>query len=389
MSVRHPLSAIAVAGLLAACSSLSGESLASPAPANAGNIHGLPFTRAPFVLTPIADFDDPWAIAFIPGTAFALITEKSGRLMLWQPDGEVSAIAGVPAVAVGDDGGLGDVVLHPDFAANRLVYLSWAEQGAGGKGAVVGRARLSDDMTRLEGLQTIWRQVPFVSGWGHFGHRIAFGPDGMLYISSGERQKFAPAQDLDSNLGKVLRLTDSGAAPPDNPFAAAGAVRSQIWSLGHRNPLGLAFAEDGRLWELEMGPEGGDELNLIQRGANYGYPAVSNGDHYDGRDIPDHASGDGFVAPQLWWNPAISPAGLMIYSGDIFPAWRGNAFIAALGGTALIRVELDGGSARQLDRWDMGFRVRAVAQGSDGAIWLLGDGGNRGEGRLYRLAPRP
>jgi glucose/arabinose dehydrogenase len=240
----------------------------------------------------------------------------------------------------------------------------------------------------LEGLEIIWRQTPKVDGNGHFGHRIAFGPDGMLYISSGERQKFTPAQDMAQNLGKVIRLTDSGAVPDDNPFVADGGVAAQIWSLGHRNPLGLAFDGDGRLWELEMGPAGGDELNLVTRGGNYGYPLVSNGNHYDGRDIPDHSASDGFVAPRLWWNPAISPGGMMVYRGSTFPDWRGDALIAALGGTGLVHIDLDGDTARQANRWNVEFRVRAVAEDPSGGVWLLEDGGRTGEGRLYRLVPR-
>jgi aldose sugar dehydrogenase len=386
---RLPIAAIASGALLSACSAI-GQS-GTPTRQSADNIASaatVPLAQAPFTLTQIADFDDPWAIAFLPDSPFALVTEQSGKLMLWESGGEVREIAGVPKVSYAGQGGLGDVVLHPEFAVNRMVYLSWAEEGTGGKGAAVGRGRLSDDGAHLENFQTIWRATPFVSGNGHFGHRIAFGPDGMLYIATGDRQKFDPAQDMDADLGKVLRLTDAGGIPSDNPFYDQGRVRAQIWSLGHRNPLGIDFDGDGRLWVVEMGPAGGDELNLVQRAGNYGYPAVSNGDHYDGRDIPDHGPGDGFVAPALWWNPAMSPGGMEIYSGAAFPAWRGDAFIAALGGTALIRVDLNGATARHGDRWDVGFRVRAVEQGNDGSLWLLEDGGSNGQGRLYRLAPR-
>ena len=375
-----------------------GEAGVAPAPAptgsaptasvNAGALIATPLADAPFTLAEAADFDVPWAIAFLPGTAQALVTERSGALKLWQPGQPIRVVGGTPAVSFAGQGGLGDVVLHPQFANNRLVYLSWAEDGDGGKGAAVGRARLSDDMSRLENFEVIWRQNPKVSGDGHFAHRIAFGPDGMLYISSGDRQKFTPAQDMDQNLGKILRLTDTGAIPADNPWVSAGGVRAQIWSLGHRNPLGIAFDADGRLWETEMGPEGGDELNLIQRGGNYGYPNVSNGSHYGGADIPDHAAGDGYIAPLVWWTPVISPGGLMIYSGAQFPTWRGDAFIPALSGQGLVRIDLDGVSARPGDRWGFGFRVRAVAQGPEGGLWVLEDGGSNGQGRLFRLTPK-
>lgn len=378
----------AAALLLGACSaSIGGASGVSGGAGNAGTIEAAALASAPFTLRAIADFDDPWAMTFLPDGS-ALLTEQDGRLLHWREGGAAQPVSGTPAVAYAGQGGFGDVVLHPDFAHNRLVYLSWAAEGPGGKGAVVGRARLSDDGTGLEGLAEIWRQQPFVSGNGHFGHRIAFGGDGKLYISSGERQKFDPAQDMASNLGKIVRLNDDGSIPADNPFASAGGVRAQIWTWGHRNPLGLAFDGAGQLWEIEMGPAGGDELNRITRGANYGYPRVSNGDHYDGRDIPDHAAGDGFAPPALWWNPSISPGGLTFYDGGAFPAWRGSAFIPALGGTALVRVAFDGNGARQADRWDMGFRLRAVVAGPAGSLYLLADGGNQGDGKLYRLQPR-
>lgn len=344
----------------------------------------------PFETTVIADFDEPWAMTFIPGSNQALITEKKGKLLLWESEGEVVEVTGVPNIAYGGQGGLGDVILHPDFANNKYVYLSYAEAGEGGFGAAVARGKL--DMTgeklALTGIQVIWRQEPKVSGKGHYGHRLAFGPDGMLYISSGERQKFDPAQDLNQNLGKIVRLTDGGMVPSDNPFYDQGRVKSQVWSYGHRNPLGLTFDAQGRLWNQEMGPAGGDELNLVKKAANYGYPKVSNGDHYDGRNIPDHTAGDGFEAPKLFWNPSISPGGLMIYSGDLFEDWKGNAFLGGLGSTSLVRVKLDGENASKADQWNMDARIREVEQGPDGAIWLLEDGGNGSEGRLLKLTPK-
>ena len=346
----------------------------------------------PFETTVIADFDEPWAMAFIPGTPYALITEKKGKLKLWESEGAVVDVEGVPTVAYGGQGGLGDVILHPDFANNGYVYLSFAEAGEGGFGAAVARGKLDLKAAKptLTDVQVIWRQEPKVSGQGHYGHRMAFGPDGMLYISSGERQKFQPAQDLNQNLGKIVRLTDGGMVPSDNPFYDQGRVKSQIWSYGHRNPLGIAFDAKGRLWNQEMGPEGGDELNLVKKAANYGYPKVSNGRNYGAAtdDLPDHAPGDGFEAPKVFWNPAISPGGLMIYSGDMFKAWKGSAFIGGLGAKALVRVKLDGENATKADQWDMGARIREVEQGPDGAIWLLEDQRAGSEGRLLKLTPK-
>lgn len=341
----------------------------------------------PFTISEVASFNEPWAMVFLPDGR-GLVTEKAGKLWLW--DGKTTAtkpVSGVPSVSYGGQGGFGDVILHPQFATNRFVYLSWAEAGEGGAGAAVGRAKWVEDEqgARLDGLTVIWRQSPKVSGKGHFGHRLVFDSDGKLFISSGERQKFDPAQDKAANLGKIIRLNDDGSIPADNPFANQGGVAAQIWSLGQRNPLGLAVAKDGRLWETEMGPKGGDELNLIKRGSNYGYPKASNGSHYDGRDIPDHAAGDGFEAPKTFWNPSISPGSLMIYSGSLFKGWKGDAFIGALGGQALIRVDLDGEKATMAENWPMKTRIREVEQGPDGAIWLLEDGE---DGRLMKLSPK-
>lgn len=346
----------------------------------------------PFETTVVADFDEPWAMTFIPGTRYALVTEKKGKLKLWENEGAVIDVEGVPTVAYGGQGGLGDVILHPDFANNGYVYLSYAEAGEGGFGAAVARGKLDLKAAKpaLTDVQVIWRQEPKVSGQGHYGHRMAFGPDGMLYISSGERQKFQPAQDLNQNLGKIVRLTDGGMVPSDNPFYDQGRVKSQIWSYGHRNPLGIAFDAQGRLWNQEMGPEGGDELNLVKKAANYGYPKASNGRNYGAAtdDLPDHAPGDGFEAPKVFWNPAISPGGLMIYSGDLFKDWKGSAFIGGLGAKALVRVKLDGESATKADQWDMGARIREVEQGPDGAIWVLEDQRAGSEGRLLKITPK-
>lgn len=369
---------------VAACQSATSEA----APSTSGD--------KPFETAVVADFEEPWAMTFLPGsgvpvTDTALVTEKSGKLLLVDTKtGKSTPVSGVPSVAYGGQGGLGDVIVHPDFAGNRFVYLSYAEAGEGGYGAAVARGKLeiTGDKAALTDLQVIYRQEPKVSGQGHYGHRLAFGPDKMLYISNGDRQKFDPAQDLNSNLGKIVRLTDGGMIPSDNPFYDQGRVKAQIWSYGHRNPLGIAFDTQGRLWNQEMGPAGGDELNLVKKAANYGYPKVSNGNHYDGRDIPDHKAGDGFEAPKVFWNPAISPGGLMVYSGDLFADWKGSAFLGGLGAKALVRVKLDGENATKADQWDMGARIREVEQGPDGSIWLLEDGRDGSKGRLLKLMPK-
>jgi glucose/arabinose dehydrogenase len=341
----------------------------------------------PFAVQEIGRFNEPWAIAFLSNRQ-ALITEKPGRLLLWTAGGQPVPVQGVPKVDYGGQIGLGDVVLHPDFARNRMVYLSWSEPGSGDtRGPVVGRARLMTEggAPRLDGLQVIWRGDK-VDGRFHHGHRIALSGDGHMFITSGDRMKFQPAQDMNTNIGKIVRLREDGSVPRDNPFANRGGTAAQIWSLGHRNPLGIAFDGRGQLWSHEMGPRNGDEFNLIERGSNYGWPVVSNGQHYDGKDIPDHPTRTEFNAPEITWN-GVSPAGMMIYSGRLFPQWRGNAFLGALTGRALVRVAMNGTTAREVERWDMGQRIREVEQGPDGAIYVLEDTRNGNGGRLLRLAP--
>jgi glucose/arabinose dehydrogenase len=341
----------------------------------------------PFDTAPIADFEEPWALAFLPDGRM-LVTEKAGRLFIVRQSGDKTEIKDVPAVDYGGQGGLGDIILHPAFSENHTVYLSYAEAGEGDKrGAAVARARLELDAHKLRDVEVIWRQVPKVSGRGHYGHRLLFGEDGNLFITSGERQKFDPAQDRSSNLGKIVRLHDDGSVPDDNPFADDGGVTAQIWSLGQRNPLGIVQDAQGRLWSHEMGPEGGDELNLIKPGNNYGYPIVSNGDHYNGDKIPDHDTRPEFAEPAITWTPVISPAGFIIYDGDMFADWRGNGLIGGLSSKALVRIEFDGDMAQEAERYDMGQRIREVAQGPDGAIWLLEDERDGSGGRLLKLTP--
>ena len=342
----------------------------------------------PFDIEEVDSFDDPWAMEFLPGSDDLLVTERSGTLHLRDGEtGERVEVDGVPEVVVAGQGGLGDVAVGPTFADDGTVYLSWAEAGSGGTGAAVGRAQLRTDegSASLEGLEVIWRQTPKVSGDGHFGHRIAVDPDGEhLFVTSSDRQAQTPAQDTSNTIGTIVRLTLDGEPAPGNPLADQGGVSAEIWSWGHRNALGLQFAPDGELWSSEMGPEGGDELNLITEGANYGWPEASNGSQYGGSEIPDHTDGDGFEAPKAWWNPAISPGSLMVYSGDLFPEWTGDAFLGALSGEALVRVDLDGTTAGDDEIFEMGERIREVVEGPDGAIWLLEDAG---AGRLLRLTP--
>ena len=325
-------------------------------------------------------------MAFLPGTPYALITERGGKLMLWKQGGQPVAVAGVPAAEYAGQGGLGDVTPAPDFATSGIIYLSYAEAGpADTRGAAVARAKLDlqQPVPRLTDLTVIWRQSPKVTGEGHYSHRIAFSPDRkFLFISSGDRQKFTPAQDMGQNLGKVIRLLPDGTPAPGNPFASQGGVAAQVWSLGHRNILGLKFDAQRRLWDLEHGPAGGDELNLVKPGLNYGWPLVSNGDHYGGKAIPRHATRPEFAAPAISWNPVIAPGDFIFYSGAMFPEWRGQAIIAALGSGGLVRVKIEGETAREIERLPLDNRIREIVQAEDGAIWVLEDGDSA---RLLRL----
>jgi glucose/arabinose dehydrogenase len=371
-SFFYLLSAVVVA----ACGSAPSRTAeASDAAQGAGEVGARPFTVAE-----VAQFATPWAMDFLPGSGVpitnqALVSEREGRL--WLVDvatGMKQQVSGVPAVKVAGQGGLGDVVVHPGFAGNQRVYLSYVEAGANGtSGAAIGYGRLvlGSGQPRLAGFKAIWRQAPKVTGDGHFSHRIAFAPDGTMFVSSGDRQKMQPAQDRNSDLGKIIHMTAEGQR-----------IGGRFHSLGHRNVLGLAFAPDGRLWASEMGPKGGDELNLIVRGRNYGWPNASYGSHYGDGAIPDDHRGKGYEEPKLWWTPSVSPGGLLIYSGALFKGWKGDALIPALSGRALIRADITGDTARKAEQWHMGSRIRAVDQGPRGEIYLLQDAGN-----LLRLEP--
>ncbi|MEM0899624.1 MAG: PQQ-dependent sugar dehydrogenase [Pseudomonadota bacterium] len=330
----------------------------------------------------IASFGEPWAMTFLPdGTK--LVSEKNGTFWHVTQSGEKTAISGVWDVAYGGQGGLGDVIAHRDFADNGLVYVSFAEAGNGGNGAVVNRARLdtSGDQPTLRDVTRIWEQ-PKVRGAGHYAHKMAFGPDGKLYITSGDRQAQTPAQDLTNNLGTIVRLNDDGTVPPDNPFRDLGGVAESFWTVGHRNPLGIDFTSDGVLWAHEMGPRHGDELNLIVSGENYGWPTVSNGDNYSGIPIPDHETRPEFEAPKAYWVPSIAPSGLVIYEGGLFGKWDGDALIGGLVSQALVHVSIDGETARETERFEWGERIREVEESPDGALYVLEDGG-----RMLKLTP--
>jgi glucose/arabinose dehydrogenase len=376
-------------------------------------------TDRPFAITPVATFDNPWAMAFLPNSTMALVTEKPGHIWLVDVrNGAKQPIAGAPRVIISSQGGLLDVALSPTFASDNLVYLTYAEPSAnGGSGLALARAKLVRDAAGgyLDGRTVLWHDPAGGQG-GQFGAIIAFGPDGKsLFLSSGERQRFTPAQDPNQPLGKILHLTLDGKPAPGNPWAgkqgatavtlidppedtiaaqteqgrkvsvpAPNMTPAETWTLGHRNQYGLAFDAEGRLWETEMGPRGGDELNLIEKGRNYGWPLVSYGINYNGKPIPSHDSSDKFQKPLLYWTPIIAPAGLTFYYGSLFPQWKGSAFIGALGGTGLIRIAFDGG-AHQANRWNLGHRIRDVVAGPDGALWLIEDETN---GRLLRLTPK-
>jgi aldose sugar dehydrogenase len=327
--------------------------------------------------------DQPWGLAFLPDGRM-LVTEKPGRLRIVAKDGAVSApIAGVPEVIALGQGGLLDVALDPAFAENGLVYLSYSEPGEGGAGTAVARGKLGDG--RLENVEVIFRQKPKVSGGNHFGSRLAFSPDGKLFVTLGDRFKFGPAQDLGSGLGKIVRINPDGSIPDDNPFVGQEGKLPEIWSYGHRNAQGAAIhPETGKLWEAEFGPFGGDELNIPEAGKNYGWPVVSWGKNYDGTDIPDPPEHPEFADAIHHWTPVISPSGITFYTADTIPGWKGNLILSGLSSRSITRLELDGEKVVGEERIAMPNRIRDVVQGPDGAIYALTDADN---GKILKLTP--
>jgi glucose/arabinose dehydrogenase len=346
-----------------------------------------PSTERPFEAREIASFDTPWALAFLPGGNM-LVTEKPGSMFLVTRQGRKTPVFNLPEVAAGGQNGLLDVAVSPRFASDAKIYLTFVEPSPEGSRLALARATLATPPNKasLEDFEIIWRQAPG-GGGGQPGGIIAFDPAGEhLYLTVGDRMRPVTAQDADQARGKVLRLNLDGTIPADNPQAAAGGVRGATWTTGHRNPYGLAFAPDGTLWAHEMGPRGGDELNRIEPGKNYGWPLVSNGDNYSGTGIPRHSTRPEFEPPVVYWTPVIAPAGLTFYDAGLFPEWRGSALIGGLAAMALVRVAFDGqGGADEADRFDMEARIRDVAVGPDGAIWLLEDDS---PGRLLRLTPK-
>ena len=379
-----------------------------------------PEASLPFTMTTVATFDLPWRIAFLPDGRM-LITEKVGPLWLVTQQGAKTAVTNVPAVLAQGQGGMLGVYISPNYATDHSVYLTYSEPGEpGGSSLALARAQLSvtESSASLEGLQVIWRDGERGRG-GQFGAAVAFSPDKQfLFLTVGDRQRMTPAQDPDQPLGKILRLTLDGKPAPGNPqagkigaasvpvidpprntevaktapivrtytFPGPNLTPSETWTTGHRTPYGLAFGPDGRLWELEHGPRGGDELNLIEPGKNYGWPLVSYATNYDGVPIPSPETRPDLTKPVIYWTPVIAPGNLAFYNGAMFPQWDGSALVSGLASKSLTRVTFDGkGGATPVERWDMGHRIRDVAVGPDGAIWMLEDA-NRGA--LFRATPK-
>ncbi|TYR29783.1 PQQ-dependent sugar dehydrogenase [Mesorhizobium microcysteis] len=345
------------------------------------------------VSTVVDGLANPWAIAFLPGDEGMLVTERAGALRLVDAEGNLSEpIEGVPQVDARGQGGLLDVALDPDFADNRLVYLSFAEAGDGGNSTAVARGQLNEDATALEEVEVIFSQQPKVQSTAHFGSRLVFDNDGHLFVTMGDRssRQFRDmAQDTDSHIGTIARINPDGSVPQDNPFVGQDGALPEIWAYGVRNVQAAALhPETGVLWEIEHGPRGGDELNVIEPGANYGWPVASFGVEYSGDTIGEGiSSAEGMVDPIYEWTPVIAPSGMAFYSGDAFPEWQGNLFVGGLASTALVRLELDGDSVTHEERLlePLGLRIRDVAQGPDGAIYVATDEANGG---ILRVAPQ-
>jgi glucose/arabinose dehydrogenase len=372
--------------------------IASCGNAQAGDSAVPPATPPPFKIAQVGTetFNEGWAISLEPGTGRIFLTEKGGTMKVVDPaSGKVGNVTGMPQVAYGGQGGLADFIFAPDYTRTHTVYLSWAEagdpgsgSGAGGgnKGGAVGKGELycpSLDKCSVDNLKVIWRQQPKVPGVLQYALRMTFSPDGKhLFVSSGDRVAIDYVQKTDNNLGKIVRLTPDGKPAPGNPMASKGSPANEIWTIGHRNPLGLKFDLNGQLWDLEHGPMGGDEINKLVPGDNYGWPVVSNGDNYNGTPIPRHSTHPDFHAPAISWNPVIAPGGMIFYSGKLWPEWKNQALIAGMKVQALVRVSLSGDKGTEEARYDMGHRIRGLAEAADGSIYVIEDAKG---GRLLHL----
>lgn len=336
-------------------------------------------------------FDQPWAVAFLPDGRMLLTEKHVGKLLVLSKDGKTSAsVQDVPSVDGRDQGGLLDVTLSPNYATDKLIYLSYYEKRERGNGLAVLRARFNDvSPPRLTETQVIFRMLPALDSTKHAGGRLVFAKDGKLFVTLGERSILegrVQARDLGSHLGKIVRISTDGAVPADNPFVGKKGARPEIWTSGHRNVLGADLDRKGRLWAIEMGPRGGDELNLIERGKDYGWPTIGYGEEYSGEAIHESTEAPGLEQPVYYWDPVISPGALMIYDGELFPEWKGNFFVAGLSSKALIRLVMKDDRVAFEERLltDREARIRDVTEGPDGALYLLTDGD---EGKLLKLTP--
>jgi glucose/arabinose dehydrogenase len=370
--LKRSIGPLAIALVLASCTPVPGQEARS----SAGPLR---------IVTVAQGLEHPWALAFLPDGRM-LVSERPGRIRAVRPDGALSPpIAGVPAVFARGQGGLLDLALDPDFPRTRLVYLSYAEPGPGGASTAVARARLADD--RLEDFLVIFRQEPRAGGGLHFGSRLVFARDGTLFVTLGERYERDRAQDLGTHLGKLVRIRPDGSVPPDNPFVGRAGARPEIWSYGHRNTQGAALHPGtGALWTHEHGARGGDEINIPEAGRNYGWPVITYGVDYTGLRIGEGTAKAGMEQPIYYWDPSIAPSGMAFYTGDRFPAWRGNLFVGSLKFGLLLRLELDGRRVIREERLleSLGERIRDVRQGPDGFLYLLTD---LRSGRILRLEP--
>ncbi|MFO0994629.1 MAG: PQQ-dependent sugar dehydrogenase [Hyphomicrobiales bacterium] len=348
--------------------------------------------KTPITITEVASgLDHPWAIAFLPDGRM-LVTERIGKMRIVSRDGTIgAAVQGLPEVDARGQGGLLDVALHPRFAENRLVYWSYSEAGEGGNSTAVARGKLNQDETAITDVAVIFSQRPKVSSTAHFGSRLVFDGKGHLFITMGERSsaKFrGQAQDLNSHLGKIVRLNEDGSVPNDNPFIGKDGARPEIWSYGHRNVQAAALNPmTGELWEIEHGPMGGDELNVAEAGKNYGWPIISYGVNYDGSPVGSgEAKAEGMQDPLYQWTPVIAPSGMMFYSGKLAPEWERNIFVGGLGSEALVRLEMEGRKVIHEERLlqDRGERIRDVVEGPDGAIYVATDDDN---GKILKIVP--